>query len=134
MEGAVGRAQTQCEVQGPSHAQPGGCGVKDMWKISPGHSTRNEENKARSWKGSEKCVCRQAFAKNGLFRLRERGKLQPLDKVVFLCLHIPVWLSQFAPRFAALLLVLGGAVQPQQWILPVELTADVSSPELISWC
>lgn len=46
MERAVGKARAQREVQGTSRAQPVGCGVKDMWKISPGHSTGNKENKA----------------------------------------------------------------------------------------
>lgn len=41
------------------------------------------------------------------------------------------WLSQVTPCSAALLLLLGGAVWPGQWILAVELTADARSPWLV---
>lgn len=48
-----------------------GCGVKDMWQISPGHSTGNQQIKPDTGRAMRNVSAERLFAKNGLLHLRE---------------------------------------------------------------
>jgi len=82
-----------------------------------------------SWEGSEKCSCVKAFARNLLFRLKQRGKCSRwINLCVLTHLHpvVTTW-----PVFCNSGSCPGReAVWPEKCTLAAELTDDVLSLEL----